>query len=70
MPSVARVTAAAEALEAGDVELAREILADLLGEVAPISHRFRCLDCGTTFEWPGLHERHCAVSGHRLRKAA
>jgi hypothetical protein len=70
METVPRLTAAAEALEMGDVELAREILADLLAEVAPIRHGFPCPVCSTRFEWPGLLDAHLARSGHGLRKVA
>jgi hypothetical protein len=53
----ARVTAASEALEVGDVEHVRDLLADLERELFPRRNRFAC-ECGLTFEWPGLLDRH------------
>jgi hypothetical protein len=59
----ARIIAACEALEVGDVELAHSILRDLERDTASVTRCcWRC-ECGQGFKWPGLldaHRFHCA----------
>jgi hypothetical protein len=61
MSVLARVIAASEALEVGDVELARTILHDLetdLSACGGVVLRFACRKCGRRFQWPGEREDH------------
>ena len=69
----ARVGAVGEALDCGDVEEARGIIADLEGELAVLlgenRRPFVCRTCTLTFRWPGELERHGFVSGHGLEES-
>jgi hypothetical protein len=59
MSVLGRVIAASEALEVGDVELARAILHDLERDiVGGMPTRWCRCECGQLFEWPGLLEAH------------
>lgn len=68
MTNRARLTAALEAIEAGDVRLCEAILVDLLEEDVPAIKSHRC-DCGARFTWPGQLEHHRFVA-HGWRAAA
>lgn len=68
MSVTARVTAALEAIEAGDIDLAAAILVDLLEEDAPDFMPHRC-DCGARFRWPGELDAH-RFNAHGWRAAA
>lgn len=63
------IVVALEALEAGDVRLAVDVLLDAL-EGRHRGPRFAC-DCGQVFEWPGLREAHRDQGGcSHLQRAA
>lgn len=70
MSVLARVIAASEALEVGDVELAQAILIDLQHDCVVDIRRTVSCECGQVFEWPGLCEAH-QLRGHcKARRAA
>lgn len=51
-----RVVRVREALEDGDLELARTSLADLEADLRP--RRAECPECGLDCGWPGLRDDH------------
>ena len=59
----ARVVYLNEALEAGDLGLAHDIVRDLEDELFARArrHRARCRVCGLDCGWPGLVEKHVGV---------
>jgi hypothetical protein len=65
------ITAALEALEAGDQRLAVDVLLDLLEEAdsPPASHRNVCPHCRAAFPWPGLLAQHLDVVHFEERAA-
>lgn len=70
---LARIIAAGEALDCGDVGEARAILADVECDLTPARPRFACASCGLAFEWPGLaaaHELACHVLDEKEEAAA
>lgn len=70
MSVLARVIAASESLEVGDVDLGQAILVDLQRDiVAGLRRTFPC-GCGQVFEWPGLREAHQLRGGCRASRAA
>lgn len=65
----ARLVAALEAIEVGDVLLCEAILSDLLEEEVPaVKPHHRCA-CGARFAWPGELEHH-RFESHGWRAAA
>lgn len=62
------VVSALEALEAGDQNLACEILLSAL-EDGPRERRYVCPDCGVLYEWPGLRQAH-QLAAHEWQEAA
>jgi predicted ABC-type transport system involved in lysophospholipase L1 biosynthesis ATPase subunit len=62
------IVAALEAIEAGDIALAVEILLSALEDGAR-ELRSRCPVCGQAFEWPGLRDAH-VLAAHPFEDAA
>lgn len=60
-----RLIPLADALEAGDLAYARTLLHDLLNEAERRWRTVRptCPGCGQDFDYPGLRDRHQAVTG-------
>jgi hypothetical protein len=60
--ALARVIRVGEALDDGEVVLARGLLAGLERELsdplAPARKRHRCSTCGLQFDWPGQLDHH------------
>jgi hypothetical protein len=61
----AAILAALEALEAGAVGEAADILRDVLRESAPKRRVYRCPFCGSRFRWPGLRDDHANRCAYR-----
>lgn len=55
--SALAITAALEALEAGDVRHAEAVLLGAL-EDGPTERGCRCPECGLRFRWPGERDEH------------
>jgi hypothetical protein len=55
--SVLAITAALEALEAGDARHAETVLLGAL-EDGPTERGCKCPECGLGFAWPGLRDEH------------
>ncbi len=69
--TLARVIAAAEALEAGDIGETSALLSDLehdLSRTCGTPRRLTC-SCGESFRWAGELDRHRIVRGHALDEA-
>lgn len=63
----AAITAALEALDAGETRYACEILLSAL-EDGPTARRYSCEVCAVPFEWPGELEAH--LDHHHRKDAA
>jgi hypothetical protein len=59
MNAALAITAALEAIEAGDVDLCTSILLGA-GEDGPSDRRALCAACGQSFQWPGERDAHIA----------